>query len=207
MADGYETTSVGAFVQQVAVHCLPHGYRYYVSGFMPEGKDYRAIDKRILAKYEIPPNRFARYRLKKAGKVVIRYLRFERWFLLIASDPWGQHRFFEDEVEIRDVQAVPIRFHGYELTFRDGRVWVRIGERELDIIRERFLRRAVRSRGVSKLEDEFQSLPYQPYRSVRYQLFGLLDEVNQLRKAAGLGCVSESAIPTRRTSYLAFRKN
>lgn len=58
MADGYETTSVGAFVQQVAVHCLPHGYRYYVSGFMPEGKDYRAIDERIIAKYEIPQNRW-----------------------------------------------------------------------------------------------------------------------------------------------------
>lgn len=206
MADGYETTSVGAFVQQVAVHCLPHGYRYYVSGLMPEGKDYRAIDARIIAKYEIPQNRFARYRLKKAGEVVIRYLRFERWFLLIASGPWGQHRFFESEVEIRDVQAVPIRFHGYELTFRDGRVWVRIGERELAAVRERLLRRAVRSR-VSQLVTEFQSLPYEPYRSVLYQLFGLLREVNRRRKAAGLACVPKSAIPTRRTSYLAFREN
>src|SRR5512135_3491892 len=163
MRDGHETTSVEAFVQQVAVHCLPHGYRYYVSGFLPEGKDYLAIDSRIIAKYEIPPNRFARYRLRKAGKVVIRYLRFERWFLLIATGPWGEHLFFESEVEIRDAQAVPIHFHGYEMSFRGGEIWVRIGKKELTVIRERLLRRALR-RQASKLEHEFQSLPYEPYR-------------------------------------------
>src|SRR5512135_2350638 len=87
MADGYETTSVGAFVQQVAVHCLPHGYRYYVSGLMPEGKDYRMIDARIMAKYAIAKNRWERYRRKRAGEVNLRYLRHERQFLLLATGP------------------------------------------------------------------------------------------------------------------------
>ena len=66
---------------------------------------------------------------KRAGEVNVRYLRYGRWFLLIATGPCGEHHFFEEEVDIRDVQAVPIRFHGYELSYRDGRVWVRIGEK------------------------------------------------------------------------------
>jgi hypothetical protein len=203
MVDRYETTSVGGFVQQVALHCLPHGYRYYVSGLMPEGKDPRAIDARILAKYEIARNRWERYRRKRAGEVNLRYLRYERRFLLLATEPWGRHRFFESEAEIRDVHAVPIRFHGYELSYRGGRVWVRIGQEDLDGIRERLLRRATKAR-VSDLVSEFDSLPYEPYRSVRYQMFRLLDEVNRRRKAAGLGRVPASAIPARRTSYRVF---
>jgi len=203
MVERYETTSVGAFVWYLAAHCLPHGYRYYASGLLPEGKDYRAIDARIIAKYGIAENRWARQRRKRAGEVNVRYLRYGRWFLLIATGPWGEHRFFEEEVDIRDVQAVPIRFHGYELSYRDGRVWVRIGEKALGAIRERLLRRAVRAR-VSELIAEFQSLPFEPYRSVRYQLFGLLREVNRRRKAAGLARVPEWAILARRPSYRVF---
>ena len=96
------------------------------------------------------------------------------------------------------MQAVPIRFHGYELTFRDGRVWVRIGERELAAIRERFLRRAVRSR-VSTARHR---VPVAPLSSrigrFCYQLFGLLREVNRLRKAAG-----SRAFPSQRSRIAA----
>ena len=196
----YETTSINAFVRHLATHCLPHGYRYYVSGLLPEGKDYRAIDARIIAKYDIAKNRWERCRRKRAGEVNLRYLRYGRWFLLIATGPRGAHRFFEEEVEIRDVHAVPIRFHGYELSYRGGRVKVRIGEKELHGISERLLAMAVRARRP-KLIAEFQSLPFEPYRSVLSQLFGLLREVNRRRKAAGLKPVPESAIPDRVESY------
>ena len=141
----YETTSINAFVRHLATHCLPHGYRYYVSGLLPEGKDYRAIDARIIAKYDIAKNRWERCRRKKAGEVNLRYLRYGRWFLLIATGPRGPHLFFEEEVEIRDVHAVPIRFHGYELSYRGGRVKVRIGKKELHGIGERLLAMAVRA--------------------------------------------------------------
>src|SRR5512135_481652 len=200
MAEHYETTSIAAFVRYLATHCLPHGYRYYVSGLLPEGKDYRAIDARIIAKYEIGKNRWARYRKKKGGEVNLRYLRYGRWFLLIATGPWGEHRFFEEEVEIRDVHAVPIRFHGYELTYRGGRVWVRIDREQLRAIRKRLLGLAVRA-GVSTLFSEFQALPFEPYRAVRYQMFRLLREVNRRRKGAGLARVPESALPARVRSY------
>lgn len=198
MVERYVTTSVAAFVEYVAAHCLPHGYHYYVSGVMPEGKDYRAIDARIIAKYDIAGNRWERCRRKRAGEVNLRYLRCERWYLILATGPWGQHLFFESEADIRDVRVVPIRFHGYELSYRAGRVWVRIAKEALSAIREHLLRRARRAR-VSELISEFQSLPYQPYRSVRYQLFVLLREVNRRRKAAGLARVPEWAVPGRRT--------
>src|SRR5512135_338819 len=119
MAEHHVTTSIAAFVRYLATHCLPHGYRYYVSGLLPEGKDYRAIDARIMAKYGIGKNRWARYRRKRAGEVNLRYLRYGRWFLLIGTGPWGEHLFFESEVDIRDVHAVPIRFHGYYPGMKD----------------------------------------------------------------------------------------
>ena len=205
MFDPYETTSVGGFVQQLAAHCLPHGYRYYVSGLLPEGKDYRAIDARIITKYDIPANKWERYRRKKAGEVNLRYLRHGRQFLLIATGPWGQHPFFESEVEIRDVHEVPIRFHGYALSYRGGRVWVRIGREELKAIRKRLLWMARRAR-ASRLAAEFKAIPYQPYRSVRYQLLRLLEAVNKRRKVVRLRPVPESAIPERRINCCVFKK-
>jgi hypothetical protein len=201
----YVTTSINAFVRHLATHCLPHGYRYYVSGLLPEGKDCRAIDARIIAKYDIASNRWERYRRKRAGEVNLRYLRYGRWFLLIATGPWGHHLFFESEVDIRDVHAVPIRFHGYELSYRGGRVWVRIDREHLNSIRKRLLRLAVRA-SVSTLFSEFQSLPFEPYRSVRFQLFRLLRKVNRRRNAAGLARVPKSAIPDRAESYCLFER-
>jgi hypothetical protein len=200
MVEHYETTTINAFVRYLATHCLPHGYRYYVSGLLPQGKDYRAIDDRIIAKYGIAKNRWERCRRKRAGEDNLRYLRYGRWFLLIATGPRGQDLFFKSEVNIRDVHAVPIRFHGYELTYRGGRVWVRIDREHLCGIRKRLLRMAVWA-GASTLFSEFQAIPFEPYRSVRFQLFRLLREVNRRRNAAGLERVPKSAIPDRAQSY------
>ena len=174
-----------------------------MSGLVPEGKDPRAVDVKIMAKYDIPRNRWRRYRRKRAGEANLRYLRHGRRFLILATGPRGAHPFFEQEPEVRDVRTVPIRFHGYELSCRRGRVWVRI---EREAYRE--LRRRVREEAletdVPGLASLFRSLPYEPYRPVRYQLLRLLDEVNRRRKAAGLPRVPEWAVPNRRESHHVF---
>jgi hypothetical protein len=39
-----EATSIGGFIQQLAVSYVRNGYWFYVAGSVPEGKDPRAID-------------------------------------------------------------------------------------------------------------------------------------------------------------------
>ncbi len=44
-------TSLEGFIQQLAVAYIAHGYFFYVSAFVPEGKNPEAIDKKLLDKY------------------------------------------------------------------------------------------------------------------------------------------------------------
>ena len=46
-----EATSVAGFVQQLAVAYVGRGYFFYVTGELPERKDPRAVDRRIIEKY------------------------------------------------------------------------------------------------------------------------------------------------------------
>ena len=155
-------------------------------GLLPQGKDYRAIDDRIIAKYGIAKNRWERCRRKRAGEDNLRYLRDGRWFLLIATGPRGQKSLLQERGQHSRRAGVPIRFHGYELTYRGGRVWVRIDREHLRGIRKRFVRMAVWA-GALTLSSEFQGIPFKPYRPACFcQLFRLLREVNRRRNAAGL---------------------
>lgn len=197
--------TVEGFVRQVAAHCLPNGFRYYVQGFVREGKDPRAVDAAIIAKYDIAPNKWERYRRKRRGEVNVRYLRHERRFLILAAGPAGSHPFFVTEAEVRDATEVPIRFHAYEMSFRGGRTWVRVTREELKRVRGEVLDVSTRHTARA-LVARFQSLPYEPYAGVRYQLFQLLDEVNRRRRAAGLPCVPPSAVPFRLQSGPVFER-
>ena len=73
-------TSVAGFVQQLACNYLPHGYWFYVTGHMPEKKDPRAVDEKLLGKYDIALSRQSRARRKLAGYANLHYLRHGRAF-------------------------------------------------------------------------------------------------------------------------------
>jgi hypothetical protein len=197
--------TVEGFVKQVAAHCLPHGFHFYVSGFVREGKDPRAIDAAIIEKYEIAPNKWERYRRKRRGEVNLRYMRHGRRFLILATGPAGGHPFFLTESEVRDATEVPIKFHGYELSYRGGRTWVRIGHEAWRCLRGDMLRVSTGG-SVPALVARFQAVPYEPFAGVRYQLFRLLDEVNRRRRAAGLPCVPPSAVRYRLRSGPVFER-
>ena len=63
----YEAASVTGFVQQLACNYLPHGYWFYVTGSVPEGKDPAAIDRKLMEKYGVGLSRQQRARRKLAG--------------------------------------------------------------------------------------------------------------------------------------------
>ena len=92
-----ELTSVEGFIQYLASNVLSSGYFFYVQGWVPEGKDPRAVDRKLLGKYGIDLSRSSRARRKRAGLANLHYLRHGQAFLLLATH--GRHPFFVEEGE------------------------------------------------------------------------------------------------------------
>jgi hypothetical protein len=207
-------TSVTGFVQQLASCYLPHGYWFYVSGMVPEGKDPRAIDDKLIAKYGIGMSRQSRARRKAMGIANVHYLRHERRFVLLATH--GHHPFFEEEQEnIRDARRIPIKFAGYSITVAMGgykrkesnggpavrdtrhRVRVQIEQREYQELKAHLLD-VGRRRSGDYVAQQFVALPYEPYAPVRQQLLNLLRLVNRVRRYVGQEPISPKVLRLRR---------
>lgn len=192
----HEATSVAGFIQQLAVAYLTHGYWFFVTGRIPEGKDPRRTDAKLLERYGIDQSRWQRTRRKSQGLANVHYLRYRRFFVLLANH--GRHPFFELEAgQIRDARRTPIRFDGYAVSYRNGHPHVRIDGSDYRRWKE-WLTRASTSCSADHLVDEFRALPFEPYAPVRRQLLCLWRAVNRQRKAAGLDLVPVTAIRLRR---------
>jgi hypothetical protein len=202
MAYRKEATSIGGFVQQVAVSFVGHGYFFYVAGSIPEGKDPRAVDEKLVVRYGIDISKWARARRKQAGIANLQYVRFGQFFLILATH--GRHQFFEDEAScIRDVRRRPIRFAGYSIGFRGGHPHVRIEQEEYKQLKAYFVDLALR-RSVASLERELAQIPFEPYAPVRRQLLCILRTVNRARKRAGFSSVTKEVFRFKRRIYLPF---
>jgi hypothetical protein len=209
-----ETTSIEGFVQLIACNYLPHGYWFYVTGWMPEGKDPRQIDAKLIGKYGIDLSRAARSRRKRLGYANLQYLRYGRFFILLATH--GKHSFFDEEAtSVRDIRRVPLRIAGYSISYRRGgrtmkgkrdAKWhshVEVDREWLKVLQAWFLDTAVR-RSVEKVVLDFYRFPFEPYAPVRRQMLNLLRAVNRARRQAGQDEIPYQAIPLRRRVFRPF---
>jgi hypothetical protein len=206
--------SVTGFVQQLASCYLSHGYWFYVSGLVPERKDPRGVDAKLIEKYGIGISRQSRARRKSMGIANVHYLRYERHFLLLATH--GQHPFFDsEEKNIRDARKTPIKFAGYSISVKQGgfqrklspgetpkrdtklRVHVQIGQQQYQVLKAFFVDMAKRV-SDEKIGMEFYCLPFEPYAPIRQQLLNILRLVNKARKPAGLEAVSPKVLRYQR---------
>ena len=199
-------TSAAGFVQQLAVSYIGHGYWFYVTGVVPDGKDPLAVDRKLIDRYGIDVSKWARARRKRSGLANVHYLRYRRCFVLIATK--GQHRFFADEPRYRDVRRDPIRFDGYSISYkRDPKgKWhpsVRIHPETYQGIKCHMLDVAIH-RSADALADELWALPFEPYAPVRAQLLSVLRAVNAAREVAGLDLLTNSALRLRRRPVTVF---
>jgi hypothetical protein len=184
------------FVQQLAVSYVGNGYLFYVTGRVPEGKDVHAVDEKLIARYEIDVSKWSRARKKRAGQANMQYLRYGRFFVLLATH--GEHRFFTDEAKsIRDARRVPIRCGGYSVSFRGGHPHVRIEQGAYKDVKAHFLELATHRTGES-IVGELNSLRYERYAPVRRQLFNILRAVNRARKTAGFSRIGLEVLRLRR---------
>ena len=178
------------FVQQLAVSYLGNGYWFYVVGEIPEGKDPRRVDEKLVTRYQIDLSKWARARRKRAGLANLQYLRHGRLFVLLATH--GAHPFFEEEASsIRDARKTPIRFRGYSVSYRNGHPHVRIEQEEYKRLKAYFLELAPH-RSAERLGSELARLPFEPYAPVRVQLLAVLRSINRERKRAGFEAVPRS---------------
>jgi hypothetical protein len=118
-----------------------------------------------------------------------------RFFLLVATH--GIHPFYDEEPRVRDCRRVPIKCFGYAVSFKRGRVHVRIEREEYKAIRAAFLSLA-KHRSAQVLADAFIRLPYEPYAPVRRQLLLLWRLVNRVRREASFEPVQVTCIRMRR---------
>ncbi|MEZ5963099.1 MAG: hypothetical protein R3F56_04550 [Planctomycetota bacterium] len=192
MAYRCEAGSVAGFVQQLACCYVRHGYHYYVVGEIPAHKDAGRIDAQLVERYELDVSRFLRARRKRAGLANAQYLRYRGFFVLCATGPRGEHRFFDEHSsqQIRNIRETPIGFAGYSIGYHRGadRRWhasVRIHPERYRDLKAHFLDIAKR-RSAAELAAALRAVPFEPYAPIRRQLLAILRAVNRDRKVAGL---------------------
>lgn len=176
-----EAASVEGFVQQLAVAYISNGYWFYVTGNVPAHKDPRAVDRKLIEHYNIDVSKWTRCRRKKQGLGCLQYLRWDHFFVLIATP--GEHPFFEGEKQIHDVRRDPILFGGYLIGCSTGRdeLWhasVRIEPNGFLALRRRLLNLA-KSGTHEQLSRALKQIPYEPYAPVRRQFATLHRAVNR----------------------------
>jgi hypothetical protein len=203
-----EVTSVEGFVQQIACCYLRHGYWFYVTGTIPDHKNPRAVDEKLIEKYGIAVSESTRARRKRARQANLQYLRHDRFFVLMATK--GSHRFFqEEEARVQDIRRVPLRYGGYSMSYRRGGR-TRSGELDtrwhahVEIERNRYAELAAEfvsvatHRSVENLVLKLYQLPFEPYAPVRRQFLRILNVVNRQRKHAGYSSIPSGVLPLRR---------
>jgi len=200
-----EARTIEGFIQQLAVSYLGNGYWFYVVGQIPERKDPRKIDEKLINRYALDLSKWARARQKKAGVANLQYIRFERFFVLLATH--GVHRFFHEEASsIRDARRAPIRFFGYSVSHRGGHPHVRIEQGRYKELKAYFGDLALR-RPAQTLAQELGRVHFEPYAPIRRQLLSILREVNRVRKTAGYELVQGQCFRFRRRIYRPFAED
>jgi hypothetical protein len=197
----YLTHSVGGFIQQLAVCYLQRGYWFYVSGDIPSGKDSARIDHKLLGQYEINLSKYQRCRRKKYGQANIQYLRYQNTFLLLATQ--GEHAFFAQEQDVKDMRRFPIKCFGYSITFKNGHVLVSIDQKTYHDLEAYFLEIALHRKAKTLLW-ELRTLPFEPYTPVYRQLVSIWKSVNEKRQKAGFDLLPSSTLRRKRKIYRPF---
>lgn len=210
-------TNIHMFVQRIADNVVKYGYRKYVTGTIPEGRDPLEVDAKILAKYGINVSRWSRYRRKEKGQASIHYARHQEFFVMFAPAQ-GEHRWYDLEQwqseaqlrehgsKIRDIASKPLARGGYTISLKHstgtGRVHpvVRIHPNEYRALKAYYLHLA-RHRSPEKLVEEFARFPFEPWAGVKLQRWNILQAVNKVRRRAGFKEVDGGCFKKTRTPY------
>jgi len=209
MAYRCEAASVEGFIQYLACNLVNKGYWFYVTGSIPERKSVQTVDRKLVELYGLNLSKWARARRKAQGKANVAYLRYERFFILLATQ--GAHPLFEREGHVRDIRRQPIQFHGYSIGCSkggDGRYHasVKIHADAYRLLESSLLAAAVH-RSKDYIEHQLRAIQFVPYARVRRQLLKCVKTINVARQTAGFDPVSHSVLNLRRQIVRVFTED
>ncbi|MEZ6103777.1 MAG: hypothetical protein R3E01_32935 [Pirellulaceae bacterium] len=196
-----EASSIDGFLSQLCRY-ISSGHYFYLASVIPNGKEPREVDRKLITLYGIDLPRWKRARRHLGGNSGVHYLRFRRFIVLLATH--GQHRFFEDHGgTFRDIRRNALQFDGYSIRLTHSKeakrvkVFIRLTrDRYLDL-RSHLLDCAVRPsfREASHLESLVAGLQLVWYRPVREQVHRVIAEVNRRRRHRGFEPIAIGCIP------------
>jgi hypothetical protein len=186
----YVASSLGWFLRKIAIDYVRYGYVCYAIRSIPEDKatpeELRRIDEKLLRTYGITYHRTTRARRKAKGLANVAYVRYKRWFILLATD--GTHPQF-DRVGSKDIRTYALLFCGYFIGLRNGKVYVEMAPRRMKRLRRWMLRIALYRE--PRVYAEFGSISHSIlFPGVVRQKLKLLRLINKKRKRAGLPRIS-----------------
>ena len=168
------------------------------------------MDEKIIGQYGIDVSKRTRCRRKRAGLANAQYLRYGRFFVIVATRG-APPLFAAERKRPRDAREHPIHFRGYAIGCRRGRGGgkyhpsVRIEREDYRKLKAHFAEIAVH-RTAADLCHELRAMPFEPYAPVRNQLRGILRFVNRRRKAAALELLPWDTLRLRRRPVQPFGK-
>ena len=189
----YEARTFGDFLRKIAYDYARYGYTEYAVREIPQGKDIRAVDEKLLRVYGVTYHYTTRAKRRKAGKANVAYVRYKRRFILMAQPGEGETW---NRVVRRNLQVEPLLIGGYELRVRGKTPVITIAERRWRRVRALVLGLAlhpeprVRHLLVTWLQRVF---PYS-FPGIVQQKRRLVRAVNRRRKTAGLPLVTGAAL-------------
>lgn len=194
-------TSPAAFVRQIAASYLPHGYNFYVTGHVPDRYVAQAseLDRRMVEKFDVNISKACRSKRRSEGIASVRYIRYERFWLLLSTH--GKHIFFEQHRHVEDIRRRPVTFHGYEIRLVADKPRVRIERQEYRRLNGYLLDICTRPRfrATDKMALAIrQAVHFDPYSEVIKQFGRLMRQVNRRRRSQGLLSVPLDMVKLRR---------
>ncbi|MEM9450184.1 MAG: hypothetical protein AAGA75_16830 [Cyanobacteria bacterium P01_E01_bin.6] len=170
-------------IRRLTRYYLREGYWYFVKGRIPDHKSIEQVDAKLSAKYETTLSRWQRHRRKAKGLATIQYLRYERDFVLIATD--GEHPLFFGDRSVKDARKYPIEIWYYWIRVRSSRRYeVIVAPWAYHVVKDKVLRLA-REGNAAAVEEQITSLKWINYPGVNRQKHKMIAEAKELLKRRG----------------------
>lgn len=173
-------------------------YHWFTSGEIPEGKNPKRVDQKLIALYGCESTRSERQRKARAKEANALYFRYKRFWALLATDGEGE---IHDCEPLRSARGNSLVIFNHSVKLADSRVVVRVESSMWGKLRER-VRAACFIENPNVLEalirDQVTTLGLIPFRGTIEQQETLLRMLNEKRKHAGLPKLRKSCLIYRR---------
>jgi len=175
--------SSAELIRRLTRYYLSQGYWYFVKCRIPERKSVEQVDIKLSTKYETTLSRWQRHRRKVKGLATVQYLRYERDFVLIATE--GEHPLFFADRSVKDVRKHPMEIWYYWIRVRSTRRYeVIVAPWAYRVVKDKVIRLAHEG-NVDAITAQLQSLRWINYPGVNRQKHKMIAEASKILSRRG----------------------